>query len=398
MGFSQFSDALYMHQLAGSLAAGEGFTINGQRIFNQSVGYPAFIAVFYAFFGVRVEVALVLNSLLGGVSAALVYQLACTYHSAAEGAGIAARRFGWCVAGLAIVYPDSWMYSGLTTSENLLVPLLLGMVLVHSRRARVGDVAGRAAFSIGLIIGALAALAALVKANMLIYCLLLPIEWMVSGRRWLLLTLGAVVAGVLLLVPWTVLNYRASGGHIIPFAAIAGTVFLDGTNPEARGKPTDLYRLDIEKDGKYSEIELNRLRFQKGLAYVKENPAAYGRLLALKLLHGLSPARDYAYEYGGQFRLFIPWLSRWLPTAYNAFLLAGILVFLVLGNRQSGIWRNGFSLFASALLLQMIFMAYPRYRFPFLFVLIPNSVLGWWLIGTRFRRTLSRFASFLTAR
>ena len=50
MGISQFSDFLYMHQLADSLANGRGFTIDGVRIFNQSAGYPAFLSVFYSIF------------------------------------------------------------------------------------------------------------------------------------------------------------------------------------------------------------------------------------------------------------------------------------------------------------------------------------------------------------
>jgi len=378
MGAPQFSDFLYMHQLAASLASGDGFTIEGVRIFNQSVGYPAFLAPFYAIFGAREVVALVLNCLLGGLSAGLVCMLV---FAMLDARGAIGRRtvdvLALLAGGVATVYPDSWLYCGLIASENLLVPLLLVMVLLNGSRSSEEEESRRTAIMGGVGTGILAAVAASVKANVLIYCIFLGLQWLLSGRRWIIRASCAALAGVILLVPWTVANYRASGGHIIPFSAVAGTVILDGTNPSASGKPTNQYHLECEKSGSYSEIELNQLRLKQAVSYIKADPPWYAGLVLRKLIHSISPVRDFVYEHDGHCRLFQPFVSRWYPTAFNAFLLVGCVLGLILSRGQRRLLLSSLALCMGALVLQAIFCAYSRYRFPFLFALVPTATYGW---------------------
>ncbi len=383
-GAEQFSDFLYMHQLAVSLADGDGFTIDGVRIFNQSVGYPFFLAGFYAVFGAGIAVALVVNSILGTIAVMFVVLLFRRYqrHATKPDSGTGPFAVLLCAA-LAIGYPDAILYTGLIASENLLIPVLLVLVWVNVPKACNETEQIRSAFVVGVLTGAVAAVAALIKANVLIYCLLLPLQWMLSRRRWLIRSLGAVIAGVCFLTPWTIANYRASGGHIIPFSAIAGTAFLDGTNPHARGQPTNRYQLDVEPDDPTSEIERNQLRLQQALSYIIDNPGAFVKLTALKLVHSFSPVRDFVYEAHGRARLFHPLMTRWLPTIFNGFMLVGVCLLLVLGDRKSILWLSGACLSGGAIVLQLVFFAYSRYRYPFLFALIPQGVTGWMLMLAR---------------
>jgi len=386
-GLPQFSDFLYMHQLATSLANGDGFTINGLRIFNQSVGYPAFLSLFYSWFGASVPVALAINCLLGGVSCGLIYVLTIVLLDRRDWLTERLReQLAILASAVAIMYPDSWLYCGLVASENLLIPLLVGLVLINALGQRNEKESGRTAVLAGVATGIVAAAAASVKANAIFYCLFLALQWIIQGRRWMTRTIGAALVGTLCLVPWTVVNYRASGGHIIPFSAVAGTVILDGTNPSGRGKPTNQYHLECEKDGAYTEIELNRLRLRRAISHIKADPVWYAKLTVLKLGHSLSPIRDFVYEHEGQSRLFLLALSRWYPTAFNIFLIVGCVLGLVSGRGQPRLFLSSIVLCAGALLLQAIFCAYSRYRFPFLFALVPVVTYGW---GVLFCRILS---------
>lgn len=363
-GLEQCSDFLYMHQLAESLSNGDGFTIAGTRVFNQSVGYPAMLAALYWLFGAHPTVMLVSNALLGATSVALVFaagkQLIEDIPIGQSGIGVHAPHVAAAVAAL---YPDSLLYCTYAASENLLVPLLLAICLLVMQRKH--DVL--CAVSTGMV----AAAASNVKAHVILLCPALPCIWVIQRRRYLLMTGLAACVGGICLLPWTVINYRASDGHIIPFAAVAGEVFLASNNPTATGGPTSDYHLDESIEQQTGPVELDRLRFRKGLAYIRNDPAWFVELLLQKLARALSPARDFMFEYNEQPRLFTITLSRWATTAFNGLLLlSGLLAGWVLRRYPAALmlWAG---IVGASLAGQLIFCAYPRYRYPFLFALLP---------------------------
>jgi len=365
-GRTQFSDFLYMHQLAGSLAAGNGFTIEGIRIFNQSVGYPAFLSVFYKLFGSDVWTALAMNIILGGVAVALVYVIVLRLFAGIE--LIQRRRVARFAALLAVIYPDSLLYCALVSAENLLIPLMLILVLSVM-------VTWKSDWLSGFVVGVVAAAACSVKAHVIFFCLTVPFIWYVVYQRVGVRTFAAIFAAIVFLLPWSLMNYHASGGYLVPFGAVAGEVMLDGTNPEARGKPTNQYHLaeDIES-GKHP-VELDRLRMKKAMQYIQDNPAWYAGLCFKKAVLSFSPARDFLFQFQDQDRFFGSFLSRWFPTMFNGFLLVGVIAGLVLVRSRPDMLVVGVGLFAAQLMLQVVFVAYPRYRFPFLFCLLPFCAL-----------------------
>jgi len=358
-GAEQFSDFLYLHQLAESMAAGRGFTIDGIRIFNQSVGYPAFLSIFYRIFGPRLWVAFAINAVLGALGVGLVYLVT---RCLCDRIGMTTAWPPRAAALLAAVYPDSLLYGALAASENLLIPLLLLLALVLLRPLRNDWIAG------GLV-GFLAALAATVKAHVLVLCIFVPLAWWLTDRRVARRTAAAAVLGALCLAPWTIINYRASG-HLVPFAAISGTVMLDGNNPSATGSPSNRYSLAPEEERGLHPVELDRRRMQRAVHHIRNDPGWFLRLSAKRFILSFSPIRDFMFEHGGK-RLFVGLISRWLPTMFNAMLLGGSLLGLFAVRRRRAPFVIGLAVFLTPVIIQTVFLAYSRYRFPFLFCMLP---------------------------
>ncbi len=387
VGFDQFSDFHYLFELARSLAQGDGLTLDGVRIWNQSLGYPLFLAPFLWLFGMHIGVALAVNLLLGCVACGLVYLLARLLY--------ADRRVALLAGLLCAIYPDLLLYAGLCASENLLLPLALGMAcaaVYKWRRAWLG----------GLVCGLLAALAATTKAHVFFLVPVLPLYWMVTRRQWLTMSLCAAATGLLFLLPWTIHNYRLSG-HFVPFAAVAGETFLDGNNPAARGVPSGITTLpEIEQTGLHP-VEKDRLKMRRAVSFIRDNPAAYARLLGMKAVRMLLPARDFVFEAGGGSRFFGLAGSRYLPTLFNMLLYVGIGLALIspfwnafcnssasrfpLPAFQAH-WVFALSVAGMMTLMQLIFFAYSRYRLPFLVLLLP-AVADTFLRLMRHRKCVS---------
>lgn len=364
-GNGQYSDFLFMQQLAESLATGKGFTINGQWIFNQSAGYPLFMAIFYNFFGININIIFLLNVLLGVISTILVYLFSLYLFKGYKNKNILAS----IAAFLAAVYPDSLLYMCFFSSENLLVPLILAIfiLLVNNDKMSIFK---------AILIGILAAMTVTVKAYALLLFLFVPIIFLIYRRRVFLNTFLVAITAFICLIPWTYINYKASSGRLVPFTATSGTAFLDGTNPKAAGRPTNLCYLSAQEEAGHDEIELNKLRMQKAISYIKTNPIWYIKLIAKKFLLAFSPVRDYMFQDRGEDRFFNKSLSLILPSAFNLFIIITIILGIIISFRNRRTFIIGISLFITPLLLQVIFFAYSRYRFPFLYALLPFAGLG----------------------
>ena len=367
-GADQFSDFLYMDRLAQSLAAGSGFALWGERIFNQSIGYPFLLSLCYRLCGSHWAVMMGMNVVLGALSVGLVYLLArsLSWDYGRPGTG---RKVAVSGALLALFYPDSLLYCAFAASENLLIPLVLLVLLASTSK-------WKSCLLQGGTVGFLAAGMASVKAYALLLCLLLPLVWWYKDRRFVARTAAAALLGIVCLVPWTYLNYVASEGRFVPFASIAGTVVLDGTNPLASGKPTNVVELAPEDEVPKHPVDLDRAYMRKAIGYIRESPAWFAKLCVKKVIWGLVPVRDFVFEAFDQVRLFTPFLSRWGTTAFNTVLLFGSMLGIGLAVKNRTTFVLGLGLFVAPMLIQLIFCAVPRYRFPFWFCLAPYVGYG----------------------
>jgi len=220
-----------------------------------------------------------------------------------------------------------------------------------------------------------------VKAYALLLCLLLPSIWWYKDRRFIARTAAAALLGVVCLAPWTYLNYVASEGRFVPFASIAGTVVLDGTNPLASGKPTNVVELGPEDEVPEHPVDLDRAYMRKAIGYIKASPGWFAKLCVQKVVWGLIPIRDFVFEAFDQVRMFTPFLSRWGTTAFNVLVLLGSVIGIGLATRDRTTLMVGVGLFVAPMLIQLVFCAVPRYRFPFWFCITPYVGYGWLRAG-----------------
>ncbi len=242
---------------------------------------------------------------------------------------------GIVAASILSIYPLAAYLAGLHLTENLFLLLLLLAILQSLRVMERPTPAAIVGF--GCLIG----LAALTRAVFVAFlpCVLVwtasvwgvrhPLTYRVFGLT--------VVCAAAVILPWTVRNYLALRAFV-PVQSNAGVVFWAGNNPYADGGlawPTrrtwTAYRMP--DDGMYgwrglSVAAENRLYAGAALAWIREHPRAYLRLLARKLssLYGMTKSA------GGE-TLSVPRTVTVLQTAFFGSALAGLL--LTLRRRRS---------------------------------------------------------------
>lgn len=272
------SDEQYYDGLAQALAAGEGYTAGGVPTAYWPVGYPAFIAVFYAVFGHHYLPVLLFQALLGAATAALLVLLGRGFASAA-----AARAAGLIIA----LAPNQVAYAA------RLFPAVVSAFAVVAIAVVVLKTRGfRGAFCAGVMTGA----AALVAPVMLVSA---PAAWAADSFRRLgffrVLGRGVVVAALALVVvaPWTYRNWRVFG-EFVPVSTNGGVNLWIGNNPNATGAyyyPTSRINPIFMTEG---ELERDRLG-REFARYFIENDRAQFLLLAIP---------KFAYTYGADISAF----------------------------------------------------------------------------------------------
>ena len=223
------SDYLFYFRSATALVHGHGFAIFGHPTAFFPIGYPAFLAPFLALGGGSITVARGSGILLGIVSAGLAFLL---------GDRMGGRNAG-LIAGFAFALaPDFIVYSGLLASENLMIPLLLGVCLLLASVAPAGLTRRRAVWA-GVIIGA----ATLVRpAGAVVLPVFLVYLWARGGRRGLVNGLVIVAAAIVIVTPWVIRNavvvgeptVSTNGGYTLQMgldARATGGPLMKGGNP-----------------------------------------------------------------------------------------------------------------------------------------------------------------------
>jgi len=241
---------------------GRGYQEHGAPTAYWPVGYPAFLGALFALFGRSLLVARLANILLYlGVVALSSWLAGRLFRST-----LTARLTLLLLA----FHPNHIAYTSLVASESLFMFLmLLGIAVLLIARSR---------FLMAILAGAIFGLACLVRPQLLpiplIAVLLLPqVEGPARslGRR--LLLLATVYATLLVvLVPWTIRNYRAYG-HVLLVSTNGGGNLLIGNNPWATGAYID--RPEYEGiEGRGDEYQRDRRAQRYAIDYMREHPLA----------------------------------------------------------------------------------------------------------------------------
>lgn len=274
-GFSHApeSDELSYQSMAVNLLAGNGILENGNRAF-YNAGYPMFILapVFY-FFGENLLAARIANVLLGAVSIVL-----CYFVAKEAGAG----KFGRLLAAaIWALYLPTGIYGVYLAKENLMVPLMLGVMWCALRFVKLPS--WKLAAGCGLLFGLLAMTgnAALSLAGVVVLGLVVA---PVSARQRLMMLSGVLVVALLVSLPWMARNLYLIGAPVMN--TNGGFNLYLGNNPAATGYFVSI--ADTPRGSTWHELrktsgELGATETLKreAISWIKEHPKEFF-VLALK--------------------------------------------------------------------------------------------------------------------
>jgi 4-amino-4-deoxy-L-arabinose transferase-like glycosyltransferase len=269
----QVSDARDYDQMALGLAQTGIFQDNGVITGYRPIGYVAFLAGLYKFFGHTLLLPQLANVILDVLTLFLLWQLFSRWKD--EKTALAACAI--LAFYLSEVYSTQYLLS-----EQLFVFLWIFCIYLFElyRERRLP------AFLSGLSFG----LAALVRPVVLAWAVI-PIFGAALRRHWTRLALF-LLAAMLVTTPWFYRNHKTFG--VWALSTHSGINFWMGANPQATGyyHLPDSLPFDFNNQG-----EMERTAWKLGWDYVKKHPFEYLRLGLIKV--GVVFGFDYGYILSG---------------------------------------------------------------------------------------------------
>jgi 4-amino-4-deoxy-L-arabinose transferase-like glycosyltransferase len=256
-----------------------------------NMGYPLLVLtpVFWLL-GVNLLAVKLVHVLLGCVAIGLTYKVAQE-----AGAGRVGRLLA--AAAWAFYLPAS-TYCVYLAKENLMIPLMLGLVLAMLKLAKTGSL--KWAWVCGVLVGLLALVgnAALSLLGALIVGLL-----MFRHSLFRDVTLLAVmsVAAAAIATPWMFRNYQVIGAPVLN--TNGGFNLYLGNNPAATGMfvsiadtPRGATWDDLRREG---EVKASEVLKQEAVAWIKAHPAEFFQLALKKAVYFWTPPLHSGSQQGG---------------------------------------------------------------------------------------------------
>lgn len=268
------SDELAYRSMALNLVRGNGIADDMGNRAMMNVGYPLFVlAPVFAVFGENVFIARIVNALLGGAAIALCYATAKE-----AGAGKLGRLLA---AALWAVYLPASIYAVYLLKENLMIPLMLGVIWCALRLLKAPSF--RMALACGVLFGLLALTgnAALSLAAPFAFALLFTPAPM---QRKVLLLMLVLVSALLVASPWMVRNLQVLGAPVLN--SNGGFNLYLGNNPAATGMFVSISDTPrgptweaLRKEG---ELRANETLKGEAIAWIKDHPSTFLELAVKK--------------------------------------------------------------------------------------------------------------------
>jgi len=247
-------------------------------------GFPLFLAVWFAIFGSKPWVPLLVNLFLFGGTLAVVERLA--------------RRMGGTSASrlatlLFVPWPTMIMIASFSGKELLVVPLLCLVLLTFSYSLQSTSPGAQFAWAglNGLLLGAMS----LTQPSFMLFVFVLLLYDYISHRDLLRAAARSVVVVVALcavILPWTFRNHRVLGAWI-PISTNGGDVFYRANNPLATGG----YTLRGERSlDSLDELSRGKVGFRLGVEWIRSHPGAFLSLGIRKQVLFLGDDAQGAYE------------------------------------------------------------------------------------------------------
>lgn len=345
------SDEIAYLGMAKSLVAGHGLVdLFGNRAY-YNMGYAFFVLapVHYLFHDNLLALRLA-NLACAAASIVLVHAVA------REAGGKMPTRL--LAALLWALYLPSALYGVYLAKENLMIPLMLGVVWCALRMLR--------AFQLGIAVlcGLLFGLLALTGNAALALAAAVGIALVLSraGRAARLLSVPAILlAGALVTTPWLVRNVHVLGAPVLN--TNGGFNLYIGNNPAATGSYVSIkdtprgptWNPLVVRVGEAAAAETLK---REAIAWIAAHPARFLQLAALKLgLFWTPPSHDIGAAKGLEAVVRMAWLVEYL-------VLAGAVLLGLKSLRERGAPTVLWTSVAAYTGVHMLFFAVARYREP----------------------------------
>ncbi|MEK6590634.1 MAG: glycosyltransferase family 39 protein [Nitrospinota bacterium] len=265
-------DIVRYYGIAISLADGEGFSLDGKPTAYVPPAYSFILATFFKIFSPSYQIAQLINAVLGVISCILAYFICRKTFS--ERASILAL----CIMALS---PTNIIWSAMIFSENLFLPLILGVILLWVHFIHDGDAVPKGLGKL-LLSGILLGIASLTRSQAALLSGILFV-WLLYNKKSfsnaLIATLIVFFSMIFTILPWTIRNKEVFGSYVL-ITTNAGLNLLQGNHPGATGMYHD-------PPGGYpggdNEAEKNRLSKEMALSYIFSNPGNFIKLIPKKL-------------------------------------------------------------------------------------------------------------------
>ena len=370
-------DAREYDQWAQRIAAGDWW---GSEAFYQAPFYPYFLAILYRLFGHSLVLVHVLQMVLGAVACSLLYRATFILFGP-----VAALATGL----LAALYAPAIYFDGIIGKANLGLVLMATMLLLLARFQRIPNSRDM------LAAGGVVAILSLTRENALIFLLAIPLwlsfrfreESFATRFRWAMLFMAS--AGLILGLVAT--RNKLVGDAFVITTSQMGTNFYIGNNAGANGlyaplivgrqtptfEASDAANLAESALGRpLTPAEVSTYWMTEGVDFVLEQPIEWWLLLMRKFAYTWN---DFEISDTEDIYIYAEWspLLGGLLSLFNFGMLAplGLAGFVLAGPRRRDAWLLIFLavVYSAAVAL---FMAFARFRFPLVPMLLPLAGLA----------------------
>ena len=274
--FVPAADGHYYDVLTRRLAAGHGYSWlwpDGAVTYaaHYPVGLPALVAPWYALFGARPWLAMVVNALFGMLLVMAVHRMLLPHKWRAVAAAGAL---------LVCLHPGLLWYTAAFMTEGITASLLVMAALVAACARRPGTVQRR--WAMGVLLGLLLGATTLVRPQSLLLAplfagLMVRHRW----RRRIAMVLVTSVALLVVVLPWTWRNCQRMDRCAL-VSMNGGWNLLIGTQPQGRGGWSEL-RTPSACRKVYDEARKDSCFQHAALVRIEQAPLAWLRLIPAKL-------------------------------------------------------------------------------------------------------------------
>lgn len=278
-----FSDAKSYDSMAIGLIEGKGY--GGGISSYWPPGQPLFLAAIYSVFGYNPQIACIFQAFISSLTCIVIYYIGKT---------VLNKKIGIISGFIAAFYPTFIIFCGDLRSETLFLFLftlaILGLLKIHEELSAKNILIAGASFGLAMLVRP--AIMGLIPFT-LIWVLLSSKD----RKKNLMIFMAIFLIAMAVVSPWTVRNYTVHHEFVL-VSTNGGVNLWLGNNADATGmacnyskNETMLWTIWNMSD---DEVKRDKLFYEKGCEFIKENPIT---VIGLDL-------KKFAYFWGFPFHFF----------------------------------------------------------------------------------------------